>query len=69
MAKSHAKKGDRFMNDHIAGNEEPIRGLDVPESLMVQTIGLIRKREKCRRINEDRRAERMGWQAQGFSCK
>jgi hypothetical protein len=57
------------MNDHIAGNEEPIRGLHVLESLMMQAIGLIRKSKECRGINEYRRMERMGWLAQGFSCK
>lgn len=69
MSKSHAKKSDRFMNDHIAGDEEPIRGLDVAKRLMMQTIGLIRKSEERGGIDEDRRAERMGGQAQGFSCK
>lgn len=69
VPQSHAKEGDGFVNDHIAGDEKPIRGLYVLESLMMQAIGLIRKSEKCRGINEDRRAERMDGQAQGFSCK
>jgi len=69
VPESHAKEGDRFVNDHIAGNEEPIRGLHVLESLMMRAIGLIRKSKECRGINEDRRTERMGRQAQGFSCK
>lgn len=69
IPESHAKEGDRFVNDRIAGNEEPIRGLHVLESLMMQAIGLIRKSKECRGINEDRRMERMGRQAQGFSCK
>jgi hypothetical protein len=69
VPESHAKEGDRFMNDHIAGNEEPIRGLHVLESLMMQAIGLIRKSKECRGINEYRRMEKMGRLAQGFSCK
>jgi hypothetical protein len=69
VSESHAKEGDGFVNHHIAGNEEPIRGLHVPESLMMQAIGLIRKSKECRGINEDRHTERMGRQVQGFSCK
>jgi hypothetical protein len=69
VPESHAKEGDRFVNDHIAGNEEPIRGLHVLESLVMQAIGLIRKSKECRCVNEDGRTERMGRQAQGFSCK
>ena len=69
IPESHAKESDGFVNDRIAGNEEPIRGLHVLESLMMQAIGLIRKSKECRGINEDRRMERMGRQAQGFSCK
>ncbi len=69
VPESHSKEGDCFVNDHIAGDKEPICGLYVPESLMMQAIGLIRKSEECRGINEDRRTERMGRQAQGFSCK
>ena len=65
VPESHAKESDRFMNDHIAGNEEPIRGLHVLESLMMQAIGLIRKSEECRGINEYSRTERMGRQAEG----
>lgn len=30
VAKSHAKEGGRFVDDHIAGYEESIRGLHVP---------------------------------------
>jgi hypothetical protein len=69
VPESYAKESDRFVNDHIAGNEESICGLHVLESLMMQAIGLIRKRKECRGINEDSRTERMGRQAQGFSCK
>ena len=29
IPKSHSKEGDCFVNDHIAGNEKPIRGLHV----------------------------------------
>lgn len=35
IAESHAEEGDRFMNDHIAGDEESIRGLHVLESLVM----------------------------------
>ena len=69
VPESHAKEGDGFVNDRIAGDEKSIRGLHVLQSLMMQAIGLIRKSKECRGINEDRRTERMGRQAQGFSCK
>jgi hypothetical protein len=68
-AESHSKEGDGFVNDHIAGDEEPICGLYVLLSLMMQAIGLIRKSKERRSVNEDGRAERMGGQAQGFSCR
>jgi hypothetical protein len=29
VAESHAKEGDSFVNDHVAGDEEPIRGLHI----------------------------------------
>ena len=57
------------MNDYVAGDEEPIRGSHILESLMVQSIGMICKSEECRGINENGRAKRMGGQAQGFSCR
>jgi hypothetical protein len=69
VPESHAKEGDGFVSNHIAGNEKPIRGLHILQSLMMQSIGLIREREERRGVNEDRRAERRGGQAQGFSCK
>jgi hypothetical protein len=57
------------VNDHIAGNEEPFRGLHVLEGLIMQAISLIRKSKERRGINEDCRTERMDRQAQDFSCK
>lgn len=69
MAKPHAKEGDRFVNDHIAGNKKPIREFYVLSRLMMQSIGLVRESKERRGINEDRLAERLGGQAQGFSCK
>lgn len=69
ITESHAKEGDGFVNDHIAGDEEPICGLHVLQSLMMQAIGLIRKSKERRSVNEDGCAERMGGQAQGFSCR
>ena len=29
VAESHAKEGDSFVNDHVAGDKEPIRGLHI----------------------------------------
>jgi len=29
VAESHAKESDSFVNDHVAGDEEPIRGLHI----------------------------------------
>lgn len=29
VAESHAKEGNSFVNDHVAGDEEPIRGLHI----------------------------------------
>jgi hypothetical protein len=69
ITESHAKKGDCFVNDHIAGDEKPIRGLHVLESLMMQAIGLVRESKERRGVNEDRGTKRMGRQAQGFSCR
>lgn len=69
VPESHSKESDGFVNDHIAGNEKPIRGLHILQSLMMQAIGLIRKSKECRGINEDRPTERRGRQAQGFSCR
>ena len=57
------------MDDHVAGDEEPIRGLHILKSLMMQSIGLIRESKERRGVNEDRCTERMGRQAQGFSCR
>jgi hypothetical protein len=69
ITESHSKESDGFVNDHIAGDEKPIRGLHVLQSLMMQSIGLIRESKERRGIDEDGRVERMGGQAQGFSCK
>ena len=66
---SHAKEGDRFVNDHIACDQKPIRGLHILQSLMMQSIGLIRESKERRGVNEDGRTERRGGQAQGFSCR
>ena len=69
ITESHSQENDGFVNDHIAGDEKPIRGLHVLQSLMMQSIGLIRESKERRGIDEDGRVERMGGQAQGFSCK
>ena len=57
------------MNDNIAGNEKPIREFYVLSRLMMQSIGLVRESKERRGVNEDGLAERLGGQAQGFSCK
>ncbi len=57
------------MNDHVAGDEEPIRGLQVVVCMRVHPVRLIGKSEKSRGINEDRCSERRGGRFQGFSCR
>jgi hypothetical protein len=69
ITESHSKESDSFVNDHIAGDEKPIRGLHILQSLVMQSIGLICKSKERRGVNEDRGTERMGRQAQGFSCR
>lgn len=69
ISKSHSKEGNGFMNDYVTRDKKPIRGSHIVESLLVQSIGLICKSEKCRGINENGSAKRMGGQAQGFSCR
>jgi len=59
MPESHSNEGDGFVNDHIAGDEEPIRGLHILQSLMMQPIGLIRESKERRGVYENGRAERM----------
>lgn len=60
VAKSHAKEGDGFVNDHIAGNEKSIRKFYVPSRLMMYPIGLVRESKERRGVNEDGLAEQLG---------
>jgi len=60
VAKSHAKEGDRFVNNHIAGNEKSIREFYVPPRLMMQSIGLVSKSKERRGVNEDGLTEQLG---------
>jgi hypothetical protein len=69
VAKPHAKEGDRFVNDQIAGNEKSIREFYVPPRLMMQSIGFVGKSKEGRGVNEDGLTEQLGGEAQGFSCK
>ena len=69
VAKSQAKEGDCFVNNHIAGNEKSIREFYVPPRLMVQSIGSVGESKESRGVNEDGLTEQLGGEAQGFSCK
>jgi hypothetical protein len=60
VGKSHAKEGDRFVNDQITGNEKSIREFYVLPRLMMQSIGLVSESKERRGVNEDGLTEQLG---------